>query len=73
MVYLTAPVQELFKRVMKDKTRPLLQVENPRDTYEQIFQQRDPLYREVADDVIVTDNLASPTKVARSIFQRIDS
>lgn len=73
VIYLTAPVDALFQRVVKDKTRPLLQVENPRETYERIFQQRDPLYREVAGEVIVTDNLSSPTKVARSIFQRLDS
>ena len=68
VIYLTAPVDALFQRVAKDKARPLLQVKKPRETYEQIFRQRDPLYREVADEVIVTDNLSSPAKVARSIF-----
>jgi len=72
VIYLTAPVDDLFKRVVKDRTRPLLQVENPRETYEQIFSQRDPLYRAVASTVIVTDNYSSPLSVAQSILDRID-
>ena len=72
VIYLTAPVDELFQRVIKDKTRPLLQVENPRETYEHIFNQRDPLYREVASTVIVTDNYSSPLTIAQSILDQID-
>lgn len=72
VIYLTAPLDALFQRVAKDKARPLLQVENPRATYEKIFQERDPLYRDVADHILVTDNQASPTSVARSIFDLLN-
>jgi len=69
VIYLTAPLEALFERVAKDKSRPLLQVDNPKEAYEKIFTQRDLLYREVADEVVVTDNLASPANVARTIFE----
>ena len=71
VVYLCAPVDVLFRRVSKDKSRPLLQVENPRATYEAIFQQRDPLYRELADLVYQGDEEISPQQVARNISDRL--
>lgn len=73
IIYLTAPMDALFQRVAKDKTRPLLQVENPRDTYQKIFLKRDPLYRKVADHVVVTDNDASPMAVAQSIVDLLNT
>ena len=67
VIYLTASVDDLYKRVAKDKGRPLLQVEDPESTYRAIFNQRDPLYREVANHIITTNNVTAPTKVARNI------
>lgn len=72
VIYLTAPEQVLFQRVEKDQNRPLLQVDNPRAIYQKILQEREPLYREVADDVVMTDNVQAPTTVARNIFQKLD-
>ena len=69
VVYLTATPEDLFQRVAKDKTRPLLQVENPEKAYKEIFEKRDPLYREVADHIVMTDNRASPAKIAKSLYQ----
>ncbi len=71
VVYLCAPVDVLFRRVSKDKSRPLLQVENPRATYEEIFQQRDPIYRELADLVYQGTEEISPQQVARNISERL--
>ena len=56
VIYLNAPLTQLFNRTSKDRNRPLLQTENPRKKLEEIMATRDPLYREVADIVIETDD-----------------
>lgn len=53
--YLTASVDQLYARTCKDKKRPLLQVDDPRQKIQEIFDRRDPLYRRVADQVLDTD------------------
>ncbi len=52
VVYLQATPRLLFERTRLDPNRPLLQVENPMQKIEELFAQRDPLYREVADIVV---------------------
>lgn len=54
VVYLHAPASLLFERIRNDKSRPLLQVEDPMAKIRLLVEQRDPLYREVADLVIAT-------------------
>lgn len=54
VVYLRASVDELCHRTRGDRNRPLLQTENPRERLQSLYQQRDPLYLEVADMVIDT-------------------
>lgn len=71
IIYLTAPIDVLFSRVSKDKNRPLLQVENPRSTYEAIFKQRDPIYRKLADIVFESSEQVSPNEVAKNIQVRL--
>lgn len=56
VIYLNAPLTQLLNRTSKDRNRPLLQTENPRKKLEEIIATRDPLYREVADVVIETDD-----------------
>ena len=71
VIYLTADLDILFSRVAKDTTRPLLQVENPQQTYQTIFQQRDPLYRQLADLVMVSNENLPPAEVAKNIQARL--
>ena len=52
VVYLHATPRLLFERTRLDPNRPLLQVADPMQKIEELFAQRDPLYREVADLVI---------------------
>lgn len=54
VVYLRAAPDELFRRLRHDKQRPLLQVADPLRRLRELFQQRDPLYREVAHYTIET-------------------
>lgn len=54
VVYLKSSPAELFRRLRHDKTRPLLQVADPQQKLKDLFQARDPLYREVAHHVLET-------------------
>jgi shikimate kinase len=49
VIYLRASVEDLWQRTRHDRNRPLLQTDDPRAKLAQLFEQRDPLYREVAD------------------------
>ena len=53
-IYLYADIDTLFERTSKDRNRPLLQTENPKTKLEELFEIRDPLYRETADIIIDT-------------------
>ena len=53
-IYLYANIETLFERTSKDRNRPLLQIDNPRAKLEELFEIRDPLYRETADIIIDT-------------------
>lgn len=54
VIYLRAQVAELWQRTRNDRNRPLLQGLDPRAKLEQLFVERDPLYREVADFTVDT-------------------
>ena len=56
VVYLRASLDDLWQRTRHDRSRPLLQTEEPRAKLEQLFRQRDPLYHEVATLVVNTGN-----------------
>jgi shikimate kinase len=68
--YLTASIDHLVERTARDKKRPLLQVENPRQKIIELLEMRDPLYRDAADFVINTDR-RSPKLVAQEISSLI--
>jgi shikimate kinase len=70
--YLTASIEQLVERTSRDKKRPLLQVENPRQKIIDLVALRDPLYAEAADFVINTDK-RSPKLVAQEISALVKS
>ena len=56
VIYLRAPVKSLLKRTQRDRSRPLLQVPDPAAKLTELYEQRDPLYREVAHLIVDTGN-----------------
>ncbi|MBO4329216.1 MAG: shikimate kinase [Rhodocyclaceae bacterium] len=52
VAYLRVPPRALWERLRHDRTRPLLQVPNPRARIETLFREREPLYCEVADVIL---------------------
>lgn len=57
VVYLRASADELFRRVERDRNRPLLQTDNPRQRLQELLAQREPLYQEVASVIFDTGSL----------------
>jgi shikimate kinase len=52
VIYLKANVHDLWQRTRHDRNRPLLQTADPHAKLTELFLQRDPLYRLVADIVM---------------------
>lgn len=70
VVYLNACVEDLWNRTRHDRNRPLLQTADPKGKLRELLEQRDPLYREVAD-IIVTSGHHSVNHVVREVEQKI--
>tara|TARA_R110002111_G_scaffold13995_2_gene38676 strand:- start:389 stop:910 length:522 start_codon:yes stop_codon:yes gene_type:complete len=49
VVYLSASVDQLLRRTNRDKNRPLLQTDKPKDKIMALMAERTPLYQDVAD------------------------
>jgi shikimate kinase len=65
VVYLRGDPQQLWQRTRHDRNRPLLQTEDPLRRLHDLYAQRDPLYREVADLVVDTGRQGVGTLVGR--------
>ena len=55
VLYLHAEPETLWQRLRNSRNRPMLQASDPRNRLVELYQLRDPLYREVADHVIESD------------------
>ena len=71
VVYLQTSIDKQFARTQRDKKRPLLQNDDPRRTLEDLAEERNPLYEEIADLVIHTDD-QSARVVANQIIKALD-
>ncbi len=65
VIYLHISADQQFKRTRHDRSRPLLQVANPRAKLKSLNAERDPLYREVADLVWETGSTPAPIMLKR--------
>lgn len=71
VVYLHAHPAQLWQRVRHDRNRPLLATPDPEKKLEELYAQRDPLYREVADLVVDTGK-QSVQALAKELLARLD-
>jgi len=65
VVYLRASVRDLLNRTRHDKNRPLLLAADPRARLTELYEKRDPLYREVAHVTVDTGNQSIASLVNR--------
>ena len=72
VVYLNAPAMLLVERTARDRSRPLLQTEDPEQRVRELLAERDPVYRQVADTVVETDR-RSARHVVREIQTRLEA
>ncbi len=70
VVYLHASIEQQVGRTARDRNRPLLRTADPARVLNELLAIRDPLYREIADVVIETDE-RPPRMVVLEILARL--
>ncbi len=71
VVYLKSPVEALIQRTKHDRNRPLLQTDNPAQVLRDLMERREPWYTEMADLVVVTEQV-SVHKVVKKIIDGLE-
>jgi 3-dehydroquinate synthase len=71
VIYLRASVAHILKRTSLDKKRPLLRTADPRKVLEELTQQRDPLYQEIAHLVVDTGR-PHMSQIIQTILEQLD-
>lgn len=70
VVYLETTIDKQVARTQRDKRRPLLQVDDPREVLENLAEVRNPLYEEIADIIVKTDEQSAKV-VANQIIEQL--
>ena len=70
VVYLQTTIDKQVARTQRDKRRPLLQNDDPEQVLRDLAAERNPMYEEVADYVVDTDD-QSARAVANQIINKI--
>ena len=71
VVYLHTSVEQQLERTARDRNRPLLRTANPGQVLRDLLAIRDPLYREIADVIIETDQ-RPPRMVVQEVLSRLE-
>ncbi|PSW19231.1 shikimate kinase AroK [Photobacterium sanctipauli] len=71
VVYLETTIEKQLARTQRDKKRPLLQTDTPRDVLVSLAEERNPLYEEVSDYVVRTDDQSAKV-VANQIIKMLE-
>ena len=72
VVYLETTIDKQVARTQRDRRRPLLQTsEEPRTVLENLAVERNPLYEEIADIIVQTDDQSAKV-VAHKIIERLN-
>ncbi len=69
VIYLHSAPGEVFRRLRHDEKRPLLQVADPLGRLKELYETRDPLYREAAHFVVETGRPSVTTLVNMIVMQ----
>jgi shikimate kinase len=71
VIYLRGSPEHLYERTRNDRNRPLLQTEDPLARLRELYRQRDPLYREIAD-IVVDTGRQSVAGMVRVLYGKLD-
>ncbi len=72
VIYLKASPKVLWSRLQEDRTRPLLQVDNPLTRLEKLYAERHPLYESLANLTVDGDTFDSSLAV-RFIMKELEN
>ena len=70
IIFLDTSVNQQLHRLRRDKKRPLLQTENPRERLEILLAERRPIYLDLADLAVKTDKRVA-RRLAADIIDRL--
>ena len=70
IIFLDTSVNQQMHRLRRDKKRPLLQTENPRERLEGLLAERRPIYLDLADLAVKTDKRVA-RRLAADIIDRL--
>jgi shikimate kinase len=70
VIYLKTSVDEQIRRTARDRKRPLLQNGDPANTLRNLMALREPLYEEIADFTVLTDN-RTPKSVVQELCTQL--
>ena len=72
VIYLHCSPEQQYARTARDRNRPLLETEDPLAKLREIMEEREPLYRQVADMVVSTEKRGT-SSVVKEICRRLAS
>jgi shikimate kinase len=72
VIYLCGTPEHLYERTRHDRNRPLLQTDDPLARLRELYRERDPLYREVAD-IVVDTGRQSVAGMTRLLCGKLDA
>lgn len=72
VIYLHCSPEQQYARTARDRNRPLLETEDPLAKLRDIMEEREPLYRQVADMVVSTEKRGT-SSVVKEICRRLTS
>ena len=70
VIYLHCSPEQQYARTSRDRSRPLIQTEDPR--LRSLMEERDPIYRQVADLVVSTEKRGTAS-VVKEIRRRLEA
>ena len=77
VIYLMTTINQQLERIHKDQKRPLLQnVDDPEAKLRSLMEEREPLYREIADHMVMTSRRSAKavsTEIAKYILGSADN
>ncbi len=71
VVYLSCSTEQQYDRTRQDRNRPLLQTDDPKGKLQDLMNEREPIYREMADLVVSTEK-RNAAVVAREIEKSLN-
>jgi shikimate kinase len=71
VIYLHCSPEQQYERTYRDRNRPLIQTDEPLEKLKQLMSVREPLYRQTADMVVVSER-RNAQAVIKEIQARVD-